>query len=255
MSENRPLGAALLALLLAIGCGGGGDPLRPGSEPAIPQTPPPALLALGDSYTVGEAVRPDVRWPAQLADSLAADGDTLETLEILAVTGWTSADLLAAVDSTAAAGGFAARPYGLVTLLVGANDLFRGEAPAAYALRLDTLLVRAAGLAGGDPGRVMVLSIPDYGVTPVGRNFGPEAIRAGVDDLNARLTAAAARAGVAVVDVTELSREAADDPSLLARDGLHYSGEMYGRWVAAMLPAARGILFHYSTGPTNMTTR
>ena len=48
-------------------------------------------LALGDSYTVGEGVGADERWPALLADALRDGGVAIEAPRVIATTGWTTA--------------------------------------------------------------------------------------------------------------------------------------------------------------------
>ncbi|MEJ5221912.1 MAG: GDSL-type esterase/lipase family protein [Tepidiforma sp.] len=199
---------------------------------------PLRFLHLGDSYTIGEGVAPQERWPAQLAARLRAEGLDLEPPHIIATTGWTAAELTAAIDADPPAG-----PYDLVTLLVGVNDQYRGlPADADYRGRVDGLLRRAFGFAGGAARRVVVLSIPDWGVTPFAAGRDRAAIAAAIDAFNAvnRAAAEAARAGW--LDVTAVSREAAADPALLAADGLHPSAAMYARWVDLLLPRVRAIL-------------
>ena len=189
-------------------------------------------LALGDSYTIGESVAAAERWPVQLAALLRAAGVPVEPPEIIARTGWTTDELDAAIDAAAPVG-----PYELVSLLIGVNNQYRGRSAAEYTAQFAGLLARAIGFAGGRPGRVLVLSIPDWGVTPFARGRDRAAIGAAIDQFNAINAAEAGRAGVRYVDVTPLSRQAASDPGLIADDGLHPSGRMYAGWAALALPA------------------
>ncbi|GIW13428.1 MAG: lysophospholipase [Tepidiforma sp.] len=202
------------------------------------------VLALGDSYTIGEAVDPADRWPVQLVARLRADGIAIDEPVIIARTGWTTAELAAAIDAAPPAGTFH-----LVSLLIGVNDQYRGlPCNGAYRARLDGLLHRARAFAAGDPSRLLVLSIPDWGVTPFAAGRDRAAVSAAIDAFNAVNRAAAEAAGAAWVDVTQVSRTAAADPSLLASDGLHPSAAMYARWVERVLPLARAILAAPHTG-------
>jgi len=188
-------------------------------------------LALGDSYTIGESVPPAERWPVQLTGLLRGQGLGLGTPTLIARTGWTTDELSAAMDAAALTG-----PYDLVSLLIGVNNQYRGRAVEEYREQFTALLQRAVGLAGGRPGRVLVLSIPDWGVTPFAAGRDRAAIAAAIDQYNAVNAEEAARAGAAYVDVTPTSRRAVDQPDLLADDGLHPSGAMYAAWAALALP-------------------
>ncbi|MCE7931231.1 MAG: SGNH/GDSL hydrolase family protein [Xanthomonadales bacterium PRO6] len=219
---------------------------------AAQPAPPARYLALGDSYTIGESVPVAARWPNQLAELLRAQGVELAPPQIVARTGWTTDELAAALDAlergdeVANAMGEAAvppaPPYQLVSLLIGVNNQYRGREVAEYRVQLDALIARAIGYAGGDASRVLVLSIPDWGVTPFAEGRERARITADIDAYNAAKRATCAAAGVAFVDITPLTREAAERPELLADDGLHPSAQDYRRWAQAALPAARAAL-------------
>ncbi|GAP65231.1 hypothetical protein MBSD_n0520 [Mizugakiibacter sediminis] len=199
----------------------------------------PRLLALGDSYTIGEGVEPVGRWPMQLAARLRAEGFAVADPEIVATTGWTTDELAAAMDAAAFA-----PPYALVTLLIGVNNQYRGRDLDAYRGEFRALLARAIALAGGDARRALVVSIPDWGVTPFARAQGRDAaaIAAAIDAFNAVNRAEAATQGAVWLDVTDLSRDRGDSAAMLAADGLHPSAAQYARWVERILPAARRAL-------------
>jgi len=213
-------------------------------------------LALGDSYTIGEAVPEGARWPVQLAAALRARGIALADPRIVATTGWTTDELAAAMDAAdlapvagsvggphadvAAAG--EGETFGFVSLLIGVNNQYRGRAVGEYAVEFAELLQRAIRLAGGRAGRVLVLSIPDWGVTPFGRGSGRDLAQVAdeLDAYNAAAAAECARRGVAFVDITPVSR--ARGAELVADDGLHPSEAMYAEWTALALPVAGRIL-------------
>ena len=197
------------------------------------------FLALGDSYTIGESVTPEERWPVQLATLLRAEGLDVGDPTLIASTGWTTDELSAAIDRANPQGTF-----DLVSLLIGVNNQYRGRGQDEYREQFAALLQRAIGFAGGNPARVLVLSIPDWGVTPFAARLerDPAAVAADIDAFNAINRAETERPGAHYVDVTPFSREAAHDPSLLADDGLHPSGRMYAEWARLALPAAREAL-------------
>ena len=203
---------------------------------ALACEPPARYLALGDSYTIGQSVEVAERWPEQLVDQLHAQRVWIARPRIIARTGWTVAELDRAIDLAAPEG-----PYGLVTLLIGVNDQFRGGSAEDYRPAFRAMLQRAITLAG-DPCRVVVLSIPDYGATPFGARDDPQRIGAELDAFNATNRAETEAAGAHYVDVTDISRRAPDEPDLVAGDGLHPSGRMYGEWARRALPAARDAL-------------
>ena len=200
----------------------------------MPKQAPLPFLALGDSYTIGESAPPAGRWPVQLAALLRAEGLPVEEPLIIAHTGWTTADLAEGLRRAAPAPG-----YPLVSLLIGVNNQFRSRSLEEYRQEFTALLSQAIALAQNDPQRVLVLSIPDWGVTPFAAGRDAAAIGREIDAFNTANRAESERAAVHYVDVTPVSRLAAADPSLIAPDGLHPSAAMYARWAALALPAAR----------------
>jgi lysophospholipase L1-like esterase len=198
---------------------------------------PATYLALGDSYTIGESVDSIQRWPVLLAHALRQEGIPTEEPIIVARTGWTTDELTAGIQEAGVAG-----TYDLVSLLIGVNNQYRGRDPEEYREQLDLLLDEAIEFAGGDPGRVLVLSIPDWGVMPFAEGRDRGEIGAAIDLFNGIKETESRAAGVHYVDITPISREALGDPSLVAGDGLHPSGAMYARWVEAALPVTMAIL-------------
>jgi lysophospholipase L1-like esterase len=195
------------------------------------------FLALGDSYTIGESVPPADRWPVQLAARLRGGGLPVDDPLIIATTGWTTDELMAGIDQANPGGA-----YDLVSLLIGVNNQYRGRDPEEYRQQFMALLNRAIAFAGGSPSRVIVLSIPDWGVTPFAAGRDRVEVARAIDRFNAINREEAARLGANYVDVTPISRRAADDPALIAEDGLHPSGKMYADWAELAFPVAREAL-------------
>lgn len=204
-----------------------------------PERAPLSYLALGDSYTIGESVAEDARWPAQLAAGLRARGVAVAEPRYIATTGWTTDELSAAMD--------AAEPLGqwdFVSLLIGVNNQYRGRDVEEYRREFAVLLGRAVSLAGDRPDRVLVLSIPDWGVTPFARDSGRDLARiaAELDAYNAAAAAECAARGVAFVDITPASRSPGNQPDRIADDGLHPSARAYADWTTQALPTAESLL-------------
>jgi lysophospholipase L1-like esterase len=189
-------------------------------------------LALGDSYTIGESVEVTERFPNQLADFLKAGGTQTE-VTIIAKTGWTTNELWDGIQASEIN-----PPYDLVSLLIGVNNQYRGYDINEYREQFVFLLNKSIEYAGGNPQRVIVLSIPDWGVTPFAHGQGGERIARDIDAFNAVNRAETEKAGAQYINITPISREAAHDVTLIAGDGLHPSGKMYLEWAKLVYPVA-----------------
>jgi lysophospholipase L1-like esterase len=187
------------------------------------------FLALGDSYTIGESVAIKERWPVQLAAAWRKKGIDCADPEIIATTGWRTDDLKQAIEKAKL------KPeYTFVSLLIGVNNYYQGKSAESYAPEFEELLRTAITLAGGDKSRVFVVSIPDYGYTPFGKEK-QQTISAGIDAFNAVNKSIAQKLGVKYIYITDISRKGLIEPDLVADDGLHPSGKMYRAWVERML--------------------
>jgi lysophospholipase L1-like esterase len=182
-------------------------------------------LALGDSYTIGEQVPATESFPMQVAHRLKAAGLPLAVPVIIAKTGWTTGELQDAIDKAVITD-----TYDMVTLLIGVNNQYRGYNITDYRKDFGALLEQAIGFAGQHTGRVLVLSIPDWGVTPYASGRDRSVIAQEIDAYNSVNQALTQKAGVNYINITPGTREAATDESLLAGDGLHPSGKEYARW-------------------------
>jgi lysophospholipase L1-like esterase len=212
------------------------------------------MLSLGDSYTIGQSVSEADRYPQQLVKKLCTnDQICFEEPMIIATTGWTTGNLLDALarvgtsgpgpSGSAAFGSGPSGPYQVVTLLIGVNNQFQGRSQEEYTTQLSTLLQRSIALAGNQPAHVLVLSIPDYSVTPFGQSTGnAAAIVRSIDSFNTICHQLSMTYKVNWLDVTAESRKAAADPTLIAADGLHFSGKEYEIWARLMEPVIKGMV-------------
>jgi lysophospholipase L1-like esterase len=236
-----PVSCILLFTIILAGCVLPSDlvmqPTPLPTNPLLPSTATLRYLALGDSYTIGQGVDEAARWPVQLTARLRAEGVPLADPLIIARTGWTTDELQAGIAAAAPQGLF-----DLVTLLIGVNNQYRGRDRAEYRTQFRQLLGLAIDLAAADPRRVIVVSIPDWGVTPFAAGRDPNEIAADIDLFNRINLTETEAAGARYVDVTPMSRLAADDPTLLAADQLHPSARMYRAWVDLIWGEARAVL-------------
>ena len=196
-------------------------------------------LALGDSYTIGEGVADAGRWPVQLVQALRADGLAITDPQVIAQTGWTTDELDAAIDAA-----HLLPEYDLASLLIGVNNQYRGRSVEEYREQFGGLLERAIGFTQGRRERVLVLSIPDWGVTAFGQQDarGMAGIAAEIDTFNAAAQDICRQRGVAFVDITGVSRTQGEQAAMQAADGLHPSALMYAEWTRLALPYARAMV-------------
>jgi acyl-CoA thioesterase-1 len=194
-------------------------------------------VALGDSYTIGTATRsPDERWPNQLVRRLAAAGFEVDLVANLGVNGFTSMDVIRSELPR-----LAELDPGLLTLLVGVNDVVQGVPVETYTANAATILDQSLGLV--PPARIVTVSTPDYTVTPQGAAYGdPARQSAAIRQVNEILARLSEDRGIRHVDIHDLSLRAASDSGLVADDGLHPSGRQYELWVERIGPAVEQLL-------------
>jgi len=193
-------------------------------------------LALGDSYTIGESVSADRSFPFQLIAALKTDTTLVETPKIIAKTGWTTDELITAIKSTPL------QPkYDFVTLLIGVNNQYRSFDTVVYRKEFKELLQNAIKYAGDKPENVFVLSIPDWSITQFAKNSGRQVsqIAKEIDFYNAINKEETVKTKAVYLDITPISREAANNLNLIANDGLHPSALMYNKWVSGLAPLVR----------------
>jgi lysophospholipase L1-like esterase len=201
------------------------------AQPLSAQSPV-RFLALGDSYTIGQSVSINQRWPVQLKDSLAVRGVFTDTMRIIATTGWRTDNLINAITNQH----LQQQHYNLVSLLIGVNNQYQGVPISQYIIEFPQLLDSAIRYAGGDTSHVFIVSIPDYAYTPYGQSTGNQIqISQEIDQYNMINKHFADSFNIRYFDITTISRLGILQPNLVATDGLHPSGRQYGEWVKLML--------------------
>ena len=223
-----PVIAFLGAALLSMAC----TKMRTNATTTTTMTTVPSttatlkLLALGDSYTIGESVSEAERFPNQTIKLLQAKGLGFSyPSSIVATTGWTTQNLL---NSIATSNVSNQSPWDAVTLLIGVNNQYQGRDTGEYRTQFTQCLTKAVELSGGKKEHVFVVSIPDWSVTPFGANANQPQVAAAIDRFNAINKEITTAMGIAYIDITPISRQ--HDASLVAGDGLHPSGKQYSQW-------------------------
>ena len=185
------------------------------------------FLALGDSYTIGESVAENVRWPYQLARKI---NESNSSVRIIAKTGWTTDELISAIEDANIK-----QQYNLVSLLIGVNNQYRGWPIQTFESELQELIEIAVSFSKKGSSNVIVLSIPDWSAFPFAEGRDINKITGEIDDFNAIVKRTAQENGVLFFDITDISRLASEQPELIAEDLLHPSGEMYRLWVEKII--------------------
>jgi len=194
-------------------------------------------LALGDSYTIGQNVAENERFSAQTVALLRQEKISINDPQYIAVTGWTTANLMSAINTQNL------QPtYDAVTLLIGVNDQYQGVDTATYRTRFTQLLNKAVQLAAGNPAHVFILSIPDYSVTPFVTAADKPRVRREIDIFNSINKEITLRNNITYIDITPSTRQAETNPSLIASDGLHPSALEYKVWAEMLEPLMKKAL-------------
>ncbi|WP_125718928.1 SGNH/GDSL hydrolase family protein [Flavobacterium ustbae] len=211
--------------------------VTPPTKPEPPIASTVKYLALGDSYTIGQSVCETCRFPEQLKTSLNAMYSSSVSLKIIATTGWTTSNLISAINSQNPESN-----YDLVTLLIGVNNQYQHRSFSVYEKEFPELVNKAIMLAKGDKKNVVVISIPDYAYTPYGQALAGDQsnkISAEITQYNNFAENYCNTNQIAFVSITEITREGLNNPSLVASDGLHPSQSAYRMFVDKMMPKVK----------------
>ncbi len=192
------------------------------------------ILALGDSYTIGQSVCETCRFPVQLKDSIATTIEADISVEIIAQTGWTTSNLINAINTSNPSS-----DYDLVTLLIGVNNQYQHKPFSLYEAEFPMLMEKAIQFANGDKNNVIVVSIPDYAYTPFGQgNSDSQQISSDIDQYNTFAKSYCDERNIVFVNITDITRLGLEQPNLVASDGLHPSELAYSKFVGRLLPIA-----------------
>ena len=196
------------------------------------------FLALGDSYTIGQSVEVNERWPVQFLKELKATTNVIDTLQIIAQTGWRVDQLKEAMNSSDLE-----PPYGIVSLLIGVNNQYQGQNANDFRPEFIEILEKSLKLVENRTERLFVISIPDWGASPYGFGFDRAKVSKEINEFNSVVKEASEKRGLRYFNITTISRRALIDRTLIASDGLHPSGKMYKLWVDKMIPIISKINF------------
>ena len=228
--------AFLISIVLFAGCSTENNKEIINTNPVVTLK----YLALGDSYTIGQSVCETCRFPTQLKDSIQKSllENTVMQSKVIALTGWTTSDLKSTLIQQNPT-----NDYDLVTLLIGVNNQYQNRPFSLYEQEFPDLLNRAITIAKGDKNNVIVVSIPDYAFTPFGQGFSnPQNISTQIDLYNLFAENYCAQNNITFVNITDITRQGLENPSLVAGDGLHPSKIAYSLFVERILPIALTVL-------------
>jgi lysophospholipase L1-like esterase len=239
MKKQFQVIVAFFSLLFMVSCSTENPISETTSIPivTVPQTQAKSYnyLALGDSYTIGQSVCETCRFPAQLSKSLGnLNVSNTYSLKIIAQTGWTTSNLISAVNTQNLASN-----YDLVTLLIGVNNQYQNRNFSLYEKEFPELVKKAIALAKGDKTNVILISIPDYAYTPFGQASGNQTtISTEIDQYNAFAKKYCDDNAIVFINITDITRQGLTNKNLVASDGLHPSELAYSLFVERILPKA-----------------
>ncbi|MEP7108888.1 MAG: GDSL-type esterase/lipase family protein [Ferruginibacter sp.] len=196
-----------------------------------------SYLALGDSYTIGELVGLTRSFPYQTVQLLRKDGFIFYAPEIIATTGWSTDELKLAIDES-----ILLSSYDFVSLLIGVNNQYQGRSAEEFRVHFRVLLELAIQRAGGIANNVIVLSIPDWSVTPFAIHKSPENIRSEIEMYNFICQAEAEHYQTRFINITISQQEDGNKQEFLAPDLLHPSGKEYAKWAEQIAMTIADIL-------------
>ena len=194
-------------------------------------------VALGDSYTIGEGASPDESWPAVMTRHLKSQGVDVDLVANPSVTGWTTKDVIERELPI-----FRKEKPNFGTLLIGVNDWVQGIDDNTFRQRFSFIVEEMLKVLGNKE-RLLIVTIPDFGVTPTGPKYARgRNISEGITSFNKLIVTESENRGLRVVDIFELSKKMGTDRSLVAADGLHPSAKEYAEWEEVIFPVALELL-------------
>ncbi|MFY9311488.1 MAG: SGNH/GDSL hydrolase family protein [Bacteroidia bacterium] len=194
-------------------------------------------VALGDSYTIGTGAKKEEAWPVLLTNHLKENKIDIDLIANPAQNGWTTEDLieyeLPVLDKSKAT---------FVTLLIGVNDWVQGVDAKTFQKRFK-IIVEHIQKQLPDNSKLLIISIPDFGVTPAGKKYGNgRDISKGIAEFNSIILAEARRLNLKTADLFDISKKMGTNTELVAPDGLHPSAKGYALWETVIYPVALQML-------------
>jgi len=194
-------------------------------------------VAIGDSYSIGEGASPDESWPALLTRHLNAKGLHVDLVANPSRTGWTTQD---AIDRELPI--FIKSKPDFATLQIGVNDWVQGVDAETFRKNFTYLVDQMLAMLPGK-NRLLVITIPDFGVTQTGPKYARgRDISEGIASFNKIIIEEATKRGLRIVDVFPISKQMSNDPALVAADGLHPSAKEYAAWEKIIFPVVFELL-------------
>jgi acyl-CoA thioesterase I len=194
-------------------------------------------IAIGDSYSIGEGASVNESWPALMTRHLNEQGIPVDLIANPSVTGWTTQQ---AIDRELPI--FLKEKPNFGTLLIGVNDWVQGVDAEKFRKSFNYLVDQMLAVVR-DKNRLLIVTIPDFGITPTGPKYARgRNISEGIASFNKIVAEESAKRGLRVVDIFPLSKKMGEDRSLVAADGLHPSAKEYAEWEKIILPAALELL-------------
>src|SRR5438067_11326245 len=204
---------------------------------AQPDTERIRYAVVGDSYSCGEGASLKESWPALLTQHLNAQGLHVDLVSNPSKTGWTTKD---AIDRELPK--FVNSNPNFATLLIGVNDWVQGIDETTFRNRFSYLLDQMLAVLPNKK-RLLVVTIPDFGVTPTGHKYSRgRNIHEGIMQFNKTVAEEAHKRGLQVADIFPISKKMGEDKSLVAKDGLHPTAKAYAEWEKIIFPAALDLL-------------
>ncbi len=194
-------------------------------------------LPLGDSYTICTGATEKEAWPTLLTNHLFEKQIDCKLLDNPARNGFSTQNL---IDNELPL--VKKLKPDFVTVLIGVNDWVRGVSKETFTKNLVFILDEVQKTIP-DKKKIILITIPDFGVTPQGKNYGNgRDIAKGIAEFNTVIIAEAKKRNLPLVDIYDLSKAMKEDATLVAADGLHPSGKEYALWEKLIFKEALTLL-------------
>lgn len=192
-------------------------------------------VSIGDSYTIGNGVAEEGRWPNVLTKHLDEAGINVRLIGNPAVSGYTVEDALRQELPVVKH----LKPD-FVTVLIGANDNFSQTDPRIYERELAGFLDELQKLLE-KPENIILITIPDYSKSPAAAGYDSEGISTSIEEYNEIIKAEAGKRKLQAADIFEVSQTMTGAEDYIS-DGLHPSVLGYAKWEKVIYPLVYELL-------------